>query len=190
MEHLACFVPGMIALGIIVDKINEKKTDDESPENELFHQKWLEISENLAQSCHLGYNQSRTGIAPDTLSFTGRGDGKASANGEKSLIRPESIESWFYLWRLTGDEKYREWAWDYAKGIEKWAKSDVGYSGLKNVNFVDENEKLGNMDGEQHTFILAETFKYLYLIFSDDDLIDLTEWVFNTEAHPLKVLKK
>jgi len=29
--------------------------------------------------------------------------------------------------------------------------------------------------------------KYLYLLFSDVDLISLDKWVFNTEAHPLPV---
>ena len=39
----------------------------------------------------------------------------------------------------------------------------------------------------QQSFFLAETLKYLYLLFSDDDLISLDQWVFNTEAHPLPV---
>lgn len=38
------------------------------------------------------------------------------------------------------------------------------------------------------SFFLAETLKYLYLLFSDDSLLPLDEWVFNTEAHPFKVL--
>jgi len=37
------------------------------------------------------------------------------------------------------------------------------------------------------SFFLAETLKYLYLIFSDDDVLPLDEWVLNTEAHPLKI---
>ena len=37
------------------------------------------------------------------------------------------------------------------------------------------------------SFFLAETLKYLYLIFCDDDVMSLDEWVFNTEAHPLPV---
>ena len=44
-----------------------------------------------------------------------------------------------------------------------------------------------NQDDVQQSFFLAETLKYLYLLFSDDDLIDLKEWVFNTEAHPLPI---
>ena len=40
-----------------------------------------------------------------------------------------------------------------------------------------------NLDGNQQSFLLAETFKYMYLIFSDDSVIDIDKYVFNTEAH-------
>ena len=33
-------------------------------------------------------------------------------------------------------------------------------------------------------------FQYLYLLFSDDELISLDEWVLNTEAHPLPIKGK
>ena len=39
-----------------------------------------------------------------------------------------------------------------------------------------------NQDDVQQSFFLAETLKYLYLLFSDDDLIDLKQWVLNTEV--------
>ena len=41
----------------------------------------------------------------------------------------------------------------------------------------------------QQSFFLAETLKYLYLLFSPDDAMPLDEWVTNTEAHPLKIGK-
>ena len=34
--------------------------------------------------------------------------------------------------------------------------------------------------------IVQETLKYFYLVFSEPDVIDLDEWVFNTEAHPFR----
>ena len=37
------------------------------------------------------------------------------------------------------------------------------------------------------SYFLAETLKYLYLLFSEEDIIPLDQWVFNTEAHPLPV---
>ena len=36
------------------------------------------------------------------------------------------------------------------------------------------------------SFFLAETLKYLYLIFAPEKTIDLDRIVFTTEAHPLK----
>jgi mannosyl-oligosaccharide alpha-1,2-mannosidase len=40
------------------------------------------------------------------------------------------------------------------------------------------------------SFLLAETFKYLYILFASDDLLPLDDWVFNTEAHPLPIMKR
>ena len=37
------------------------------------------------------------------------------------------------------------------------------------------------------SYFLAETLKYFYLLFSEEDIIPLDQWVFNTEAHPLPV---
>lgn len=37
------------------------------------------------------------------------------------------------------------------------------------------------------TFFLGETLKYFYLLFSEDSLIPLDSFVFNTEAHPLPI---
>jgi hypothetical protein len=36
------------------------------------------------------------------------------------------------------------------------------------------------------SFVLAETFKYFWLLFAPQDAINLDEVVLNTEAHPLK----
>ena len=44
-------------------------------------------------------------------------------------------------------------------------------------------------DDVQQSFFIAETLKYLYLLFSDDSILPLDKWVFNTEAHPLPVLR-
>jgi mannosyl-oligosaccharide alpha-1,2-mannosidase len=41
----------------------------------------------------------------------------------------------------------------------------------------------------KQSFWIAETLKYFYLIFSDPELISLDDYVFNTEAHPLKIPK-
>ena len=89
------------------------------------------------------------------------------------------------MWRTTHDEKYRDWAWKTFLAIEKYCKTPGGYAGLQNVDSTSK----GNNDDLQQSFFLAETLKYLYLIFSDDDVISIDEYVFNTEAHPMRILK-
>ena len=45
-------------------------------------------------------------------------------------------------------------------------------------------------DNKMQSFWLAETLKYLYLLFSPSNTISLDEWVFNTEAHPFALQAK
>lgn len=93
------------------------------------------------------------------------------------------IESYFVLWRLTHDNRYREYAWAAALALHRHCRtSGGGYSGIHNVMSVPVSR-----DNTQQSFFLAETLKYLYLIFSSDDLLPLDQWVFNTEAHPLPI---
>lgn len=48
----------------------------------------------------------------------------------------------------------------------------------------------GVKDNMMQSFFLAETLKYLYLLFSPPSVIPLDQWVFNTEAHPLKIITR
>jgi mannosyl-oligosaccharide alpha-1,2-mannosidase len=104
------------------------------------------------------------------------------ANERYYILRPETIESYFVMWRLTHDQKYRDWGWEAVQALETHCKAPGGYSGIKNVYHANVLK-----DDVQQSFFLAETLKYLYLLFSDDELISLDEWVFNTEAHPLPI---
>jgi len=115
--------------------------------------------------------------------------------------RPEAVEAWFYLWRLTKDPIYRDWGWEFftsffmlidsihgdvffnpchSSAMENHTKRQYGYTGLRNPN----KPKNGD-DDVQQSYFLAETLKYLFLLFTPDDVIPLDEFVFNTEAHPL-----
>lgn len=99
------------------------------------------------------------------------------------ILRPEVIEGWFYLWRVTRKNKYREWCWMAAKNIEKYCRTTGGYSGIKNVYSSEVVH-----DDVQQSFVFAETFKYLYLTFSNDSIMPLNKWVFNTEAHAFPIV--
>ncbi|PKY30756.1 glycoside hydrolase [Rhizophagus irregularis] len=111
-------------------------------------------------------------------------DGIYKLNGNY-LLRPETVESLFILYRVTGDKSYQEKGWKIWKAIEKWCKTESAYSGLYNVASNKEIVQNNNME----SFFLAETLKYLYLLFSTPDVISLDDYVFNTEAHPLLRMK-
>lgn len=73
------------------------------------------------------------------------------------ILRPETFESYFVLWRLTHDQKYRDWAWDAVQAIERYCRSPGGYSGIKNV-YLDDPQK----DDVQQSFFIAEVLKVRY----------------------------
>ncbi|KAI1313118.1 glycoside hydrolase [Xylaria venustula] len=96
-------------------------------------------------------------------------------------LRPEAIESVFYMYRLTGESQWMDKAWDMFKSIEKHTRTAYASAALDDVTLT-KPEQLDSME----SFWLAETLKYFYLIFGDWELFDLNKWVLNTEAHPLR----
>ena len=101
------------------------------------------------------------------------------------ILRPETVESLFYMWRLTHKQIYRDLGWQIFLSIEKECRANAGYAGLRDVTVPTPIQ-----DDKMQSFFLAETLKYLYLLFSEDDIISLDKYVFNTEAHPLGIFKK
>ena len=103
-----------------------------------------------------------------------------------NIHRPETVESLYYMYQATKDEKYRDWAWQIFEAFETYTRLDEGYAGVKNVD-AKRKEDLEYSD-KMETFYLAETLKYLFLMFEEgSDPFPLDKWVFNTEAHPLPV---
>jgi hypothetical protein len=94
---------------------------------------------------------------------------------------PEVMESVFYAYRITGQEFWRDIAWDAFLSIKQACDTGNGWAGLKNVNDLST----GSYD-ETQSFLFAELLKYLYLIFDDPERYSLDDYVFNTEAHPQK----
>jgi mannosyl-oligosaccharide alpha-1,2-mannosidase len=65
------------------------------------------------------------------------------------------------------------------KAMMKHTRTKFGHSSISDV-LSEEPSQLDDMG----SFWLAETLKYLYLLFSEPGVISLDEYVFNTEAHP------
>ncbi|MFZ1684188.1 MAG: glycoside hydrolase family 47 protein [Candidatus Zixiibacteriota bacterium] len=93
-------------------------------------------------------------------------------------LRPEIIESAFYLHYYTGDPRYLQMGQTFFESLKKYCRNDVGYATLKDVTTKVQSD-------EMESFFLAETMKYLYLLFAPRETLDLEKSVFNTEAHPV-----
>jgi len=176
MDHLSCFVPGMIALGLMT-----------LPESDLVggrNATWHQIAEGLTASCTELWTATPSGLAPEYVvlnQWPPHDVNSIPSNGKHSFLRPETVESLFYLYRLTGKNKYRKWGKKIFDAIVANGKVEAGFASVGDVG----RKTTDKMDDMQ-SFVMAETFKYLYLLFSPDDVLDLKDYVLNTEAHPLR----
>lgn len=198
MDHLVCFLPGTLALGATKGITKEKAMKDnlltfEDLEN-------LKLAEDLAKTCFEMYTVTSTGLAPEIAYFhtedyfeQGLDGGNKSSEymndiiikyaDRHNLLRPETVESLFVLYRITENPKYREWGWQIFEAFEKHTKVDSGgYSSLDDVTRLPPQRR-----DKMETFFLGETLKYLYLLFADSTVIPLDKFVFNTEAHPFPI---
>jgi mannosidase alpha-like ER degradation enhancer 2 len=94
-------------------------------------------------------------------------------------LRPEIVESTYYLYNYTSDEKYLQMGKTFFDDFVKHCKNDVGYAGLKSVVTKEKSDTM-------QSFLFAETFKYYYLLFAPPKTLDFKKVVFNTEAHPIR----
>ncbi|KAH0541835.1 hypothetical protein FGG08_003718 [Glutinoglossum americanum] len=97
------------------------------------------------------------------------------------ILRPETIESLFILYRLTGDPALPHTAWRMFQAIQKHTRTEFGHAALSDVTVPDPPK-----DDSMESFWTAETLKYFWLMFSESRVVGLDEWVFNTEAHPFR----
>jgi mannosyl-oligosaccharide alpha-1,2-mannosidase len=186
-QHLTCFAGGMFALG-------GRLMEDESH---------VEIGRSLTDGCIWAYKNSPLGIMPEYFRMSACPSlapcewnetawldssqknlpyGFTEINDPRYILRPEAIESVFILYRITGDPALQDAAWEMFQAIEEHTHTTFGNAALQDVtkeSYVKEDS--------MESFWMAETLKYFYLIFSEPDLISLDEFVFNTEAHPLRL---
>ena len=87
-------------------------------------------------------------------------------------LRPEAIESVFIMYRLTGDESWRDKGWTMFNAIDRATKTEIAHAGIKDVTSI-----LQEQQDTMESFWLAETLKYFYLLFSEPDLISLDDYV-------------
>ncbi|KAG8691667.1 mannosyl-oligosaccharide alpha-1,2-mannosidase [Ceratobasidium sp. 423] len=199
-DHLVCFLGGSLLLGV-TDGGRMRVPPDTSKFNEREGRDWT-TGIKLIEGC-METHETATGLAPEIAHFRTKNDppmvrnqapldwyikGTTDTENDTSydaryILRPETVESLFLAYRLTGDPKYRRWGWNIFQSIEKHCKVPTGgYATVLNVDKLPVR-----WEDKQETFLLSETLKYLFLLFSDGTALPLDEVVFNTEAHPFPV---
>ncbi len=126
----------------------------------------------LEDSSYLMWNFA--GVEPDSFNYV-----KMQIRNAEYPLRPEIIESAYYLYHYTHDPKYLAMGQTFFDSLMKYCRTDVGFAALTDVR---TRQKADSME----SFFFAETMKYLYLLFAPPSTLDFDSVVFNTEAHPLK----
>lgn len=93
-------------------------------------------------------------------------------------LRPEIVESTYYLHHYTHDAKYLAMGRTMFRDFVRWCRTDAGYAALSDVVSKTKKDRM-------ESYVFAETFKYYYLLFAPE-AIDFDAVTFNTEAHPLR----
>ncbi|BCR86649.1 glycoside hydrolase family 47 protein [Aspergillus chevalieri] len=181
-QHLTCFDGGSFLLGGTV----------------LGDDKLIQFGLDLVKGCHATYNETATGIGPETFAWDAQSvpndqrvffeEAGFYITNEVYILRPEVIESFYYAYRVTGETQYRDWVWNAFVAINATCRTDSGFAGINNVNVKDGGGKQDN----QESFVFAEVLKYAYLAVTGDDEWQVkpgngNKFVFNTEAHPIRV---
>lgn len=114
------------------------------------------------------------GVEPEAVDYKTM---KIAYNGY--ALRPEIVESAYYLHQVTNDPRYLEMGRIFLDSLIKYCRNDVGYASLSDVQKKTQKDRM-------ESFFLAETLKYLYLLFAPANTVNLKTTVFNTEAHPMR----
>ncbi|KAI5481705.1 mannosyl-oligosaccharide alpha-1,2-mannosidase, glycoside hydrolase family 47 protein [Pseudohyphozyma bogoriensis] len=199
-DHLVCFLGGSLLLGVTegygpLPPDRASFSEDESDD--------FIAGVGLIKGCMDTYQQTKTGLAPEIVNFYRTVEEARKAGREwfinsramaapnppidaRNILRPETVESLFIAYRITGDPIYRTWGWEIFRSFEKYAKLPGG--GFASILDVDEVPV--KYEDKMETFWISETLKYLYLLFSEPELVPLDKYVFNTEAHILPVFTR
>ncbi|EFW20805.1 maturation of Asn-linked oligosaccharides protein [Coccidioides posadasii str. Silveira] len=184
--HLTCFDGGNFLLGGQI----------------LNRDDFTKFGLELVEGCYATYAATATKIGPEGFGWDATKVPEAQAEFYKEAgfyittsyynLRPEVIESIYYAYRMTKDPKYQEWAWDAFVAINATTRTSTGFTAIGDVNTPDGGRKYDN----QESFLFAEVMKYSYLIHSPEADWQVAgpggtnAYVFNTEAHPVKVFSR
>lgn len=162
MDHLVCFMPGTIALaatgGLTEAEARKLPSWNKKKERDM------KLARELMLTCWGMYKWMATGLAAEITYFNiadpplaesathaqppaafdadphaaWRQDFRVQPNDVHNLQRPETVESLFYMWRITGEVKYREWGWEMFRSFVNYTavEDDGGFTSLSDANTI------------------------------------------------------
>jgi hypothetical protein len=155
-----------------------KRTEATYGALDAFFPALLAVSGDLKRARHLQASSFKMwnlyGIEPETLDYK-----TMRVIAGSYHLRPEIVESTYYLYHYTGDSEYRQMGKKMFDDFVKYCRTDSGYAALADVTNKQQRD-------EMESFVLAETFKYFYLLFASPETLQFDKVIFNTEAHPLR----
>jgi len=131
----------------------------------------LDRAARLEDSCYKMWTLH--GVAPEALDYKTM---KVVLGSYQ--LRPEIIESAYYLYHYTGNEKYRRMGATFFNSLVERCKTEAGFAALADV-------RTGVKTDTMESYFLAEAMKYFFLLFAAPQTFDFEKAIFNTEAHPI-----
>lgn len=175
-RHLADEVDGALWYGY-ADMDSGRRTQTHYGALDAFFPALLALSGERARAARLQDSSMRMwnlhGIEPEVLDYR-----TMQVVHPGYALRPEIVESVYTLYRTTRDPKYLAMGRSLLRDFVRHCRSEAGYAALSDVVAKTQKDRM-------ESFVLAETFKYFYLLFAGDAL-DFDAVTFNTEAHPLR----
>ncbi|KAI2811336.1 hypothetical protein BLOT_002510 [Blomia tropicalis] len=184
MYDAASYVGGMLALGSDAIKRLERFNKQNVMKLKKHSDRHMWMAQQLTEKIHQAASSTKTGLIPSAFFTDEDGLGGSPWWGKSNQLIPSLAESYFILWRLTKDQRYRVYAWEMVNAIYRHCRTNLNaYSGIYDVNQVPSIHG----DYMKPQFI-SGTLKYLYLIFEDDEqILPLSQWFFNQHGHPLPI---
>ncbi|KAF8509918.1 glycoside hydrolase [Gautieria morchelliformis] len=168
---------------VVFDSWARTGTEAPPPSQDWKRELWMEHVHAWEQGGRQGGKPPGVGNAGMPLGFDeDAGPLDYSISMPSYLLRPETLESMFILYRTTKDTKWRERGWEIWEAIESQTRTESAYASVYGVDALRPTHY-----DSMPSYFLAETVKYAYLIAVDEDPWPSDSYVFNTEAHPLPV---
>jgi mannosidase alpha-like ER degradation enhancer 2 len=160
------------------DMYSGKRTGTNYGALDAFFAGTLAMNNDLKRAANLQNSNYRMwmlhGIEPESMNYS-----TMTVDNGSYILRPENIESAYYLYQYTDDELYLQMGAAMFNNLIKYCRTDDAYAAIKDVRTMEKRDYM-------ESFFFAETLKYAFLLFDESGKLNFHKVIFNTEAHPYR----